>query len=105
MVDIKDKTAAGDGRRIPRARRIHLPKILWKTNAEADERFMAMVAVAERIDSPMPRKKITPMSDRKLIEYCCGADSLLGRPKYIIAVCAVKRLSEGYLRERLRSQF
>ena len=64
-----------------------------KCDAQNDNGFMTMVAMAAEVNSPAPRKKISPISDRRLIEYCCAADSLLGAPSIAGVGCAVVRLT------------
>ena len=61
--------------------------------ASSDRAFEALVAEARAIPSPVPRKMITPPSDRRLVEYCCGPDSLLGRTSKDQSGCAVVRLT------------
>jgi hypothetical protein len=96
----------GDGLRIPRGRRIFLPGMNRRAETTSpcvtmrrgggqndDAGYKAMVARAAEIPSPAPRRKISPMSDRRLIEYCCAPDSLLGKREITGAGCVVVRLT------------
>ena len=100
---------AGSTRRAYRTRRITLPKNTSRAMAavevkergperhdpaaDVDRAYAAMTNEARAIDSPVPRRKVSTPSDRRLVEYCCGPDSLLGRPSKAQSGCAVVRLT------------
>ena len=107
--DKTPKEEAGDQKNFPfnpRAKRIILPRFTGERALgdrstkesgdradEEDKKFMAMVAECREVPSPVARKKITQPSDRRLIEYCCSDDSVLGREKYVRAGCHCVRLT------------
>ena len=84
---------------VPRGRKILLPKRAFKTGAvvqcKSDERndreYMAMVANEAEPMVPVKRRKITQMSNRRLVEFCCSKESLLGR--HATLGCLVTRLT------------
>lgn len=95
--------------RAPRARRIHLPKSIrfraaavvaggWSTDlgAERDKGYKNFNEKAAMVAAPASRRKITKISDRRLMEYCCSEDSRLGRHKYQVMGCSVIRLTEKH---------
>ena len=63
------------------------------TGFKKDTTYSAMMAVAKQMEPPAPRAVITSPSDRKLVEYCCGPDSLLGRQTGEQSGYAVVRLT------------
>ena len=67
----------------------------WSSDPHAmeDREYLSMVAQSTNIDSPAPGRVRTKISDRRLIEYCCSEDSLLGREKYQVRGCAVFRMT------------
>ena len=74
--------------RAPRAKRLFIPKMAMIARSE-----LAMVARSAEPPSPAPRRKITEISDRRLIEYCCAENSLLGDTMFAGIGCAVTRLT------------
>ena len=93
--------------RIPRAKRIYTPSrkgkeaapstptVSWTSDPGAmlDRGYLSMVASSAQVDSPAPGKLLTVPSDRKLIEFCCGANSKLGDTKFQLDGCIVIRLT------------
>ena len=96
-------------KRIPRARKlVSFPKkslssaaavaCTWWTSdpcAARDKAFanVSMEAERESREITPKRRKITPPSDRKLVEYCCSEASRLGHERYVLTGCAVVRLT------------
>ena len=53
-----------------------------------------MVVQSKSIPSPIARRrKLTKISDRRLVEFCCSEDSVLGQPKFVRAGCRVFRFT------------
>lgn len=91
----------------PRARRVYtpsrkdqsatssIPAISWTTDPGAmlDRGYLSMMAKTTQVDSPVPGRILTVPSDRKLIEFCCGANSRLGDTKFQLDGCIVIRLT------------
>ena len=102
-------TTAHDGDRrghlVPRAKKITWPmrirgtsavaKSSWSSDTKAckDRAFDSMVAQSKTVPSPIARRKLTKISDRRLIEFCCSENSVLGQPKFVRTGCRVFRLT------------
>ena len=67
----------------------------WTTDpsAKRDHAYVAMVAEEVTAEVSAPARKLTKMSDRRLVEDCCSQDSILGHRRYIEAGCASFRLT------------
>ena len=68
---------------IPRGKKIHLPKKIVFTTAAAteekkDKTYQSFIEGAKELGSPAERRLLTKVSDRRVIEYCCGEESLIG---------------------------
>ena len=93
------------GPTVPRAKKITWPMRIRNTSAVAksswnsddkackDRAFDSMVAQSKSVPSPIARRKLTKISDRRLVEFCCSEDSVLGQPKFVRAGCRVFRLT------------
>ena len=91
--------------RAPRGKKIHLPKKITFAasparsgtpafgHEERDKAYSKFVRSESTPSCPAKRRKITPISDRRIVEFCCGADSLIGRSKYRAIGCAVYRMT------------
>ena len=89
------------GHLVPRAKKITWPmrirntsavaKSSWNPDAKAckDRAFDSMVARSNSMPSPIARRKLTKISDRRLVEFCCSEDSVLGQPRFVRAGCRV----------------
>ena len=58
-----------------------------------DRKFMAAVAESRVLEVSAKSKKLNEMSNRKLLEFCCSEESLLGHRKYVRVGCHVIRLT------------
>ena len=67
----------------------------WCSDAKAskDKGYISMVATESFPGSPAPSSILHKISDRKLIEFCCSNNSVLGREKYLFTGCEVQRLT------------
>ena len=107
---VKDDMTEGENSekmmvKAPRGRRIFLPKntgerrdvavAAWTVDrgASSDKQYLAMVSSCRDVESPVKRRRTTKMSDRRLIEFCCSADSVLGDSKYVLTGCEIWRLT------------
>ena len=70
-------------------------KSSWNSDVKArrDRAFDSMVAQSKSIPSPIARRKLTKISDRRLVGFCCSEDSVLGQPKFVRAGCRVFKLT------------
>ena len=70
-------------------------KSSWNSDVKAcrDKAFDSMVAQSKSIPSPIARRRLTKISDRRLVEFCCSEDSVLGQPKFVRAGCRVFRFT------------
>ena len=109
--DLKDAEFEGsheveaDQPRVPRGRKIHLPKKITFSTSPAtcvsrdadimkkDKGYANFIKETAAIACPAARRKITQMADRRIVEHCCGGQSLIGRSKYMDLGCAVFRMT------------
>ncbi len=65
----------------------------WTTDRHAakDEGYQHLIR--ESAEPHNPAQKKFELSNRKLVEFCCGHDSLLGNDKYKARGCAIVRLT------------
>ena len=61
--------------------------------AHKDRVYLGMVAKSSEPGVPAPSRKITPISDRRLVEFCCSENSVLGHKRYVLAGCQCVRLT------------
>jgi len=86
-----------------RKKRINIPRSVaapcsassstWTTDRHAakDEGYQHLIR--ESAEPHNPAQKKFELSNRKLVEFCCGHDSLLGNDKYKARGCAIVRLT------------
>ena len=67
----------------------------WTTDpsAKRDHAYVAMVAEDVGAEVSTPARKITEVSNRRLVEFCCSVDSVLGHRRYVEAGCVSFRLT------------
>ena len=95
---------------VPRARRIHLPRIRDSTaspaapafdanswtndpSARRDKSFIEEMANTRVCKTSAVARKLNDISNRKLLEFCCSEDSRLGNRRYVELGCQVVRLT------------
>ena len=90
---------------VPRAKKMKWPmrirnesavaKSSWNSDDKAckDRAFDSMVEQSKSVPSPIAKKKLTKISDRRLVKFCCNEDSVLGQPKFVRAGCQGLRLT------------
>ena len=68
---------------------------MWCSDAKAckDKQYSTMVARASEVKTVASSRKITPKSNRKLVEFCCSAGSVLGHSRYTLDGCVAVRLT------------
>ena len=101
---------------VPRGRRIHLPGLTgknarnsrsaaaaqlpenWTTDprARGDKTFLTAVAQSKIVQAAAQSRKLTQISNRRLLEFCCSEDSILGNMKYVQIGCHIVRLTEKH---------